>query len=38
MFEMKRDMSLIREILLSIEGNDEVLPVEGVSSKIIESL
>ena len=34
---MKRDMSLIREILLSIEENDEVLPVEGFSSEIIES-
>ncbi|MCR9366862.1 DUF2513 domain-containing protein [Vibrio antiquarius] len=34
---MKRDMSLIREILLSIEENDEVLPVEGFSSEVIES-
>ncbi|WP_285339582.1 DUF2513 domain-containing protein [Vibrio parahaemolyticus] len=34
---MKRDMSLIRDILLSIEKNDKVLPVEGFSSEIIES-
>lgn len=37
MLEMKRDMSLIREILLSIEEHDEVLPVEGFSSEIIKS-
>lgn len=34
---MKRDMLLIREILLSIEENDEVLHIEGFSSKNIES-
>ncbi|ODW10590.1 hypothetical protein BBL80_18130 [Vibrio parahaemolyticus] len=33
---MKRDMSLIREILFSIEEHDKVLPVEGFSSEVIE--
>lgn len=33
---MKRDMAVIREILLSIEANDEVSPIDGYSSEIIE--
>ncbi|MFH4643571.1 DUF2513 domain-containing protein [Vibrio alginolyticus] len=34
---MKRDMTLIREILLSIEDNDKILPIDGFTPDSIES-